>query len=97
MSFSFSVPATPSADFAAAAQTAKDNYEKASESNDYMLTQLASGLADAAIKAAAELVSDLADGNVVATLSGHYATDGKSASSVAVGITVTPVAPAPTV
>jgi hypothetical protein len=98
MSWSFSVPATPSADFADAAATAKSNYETQLSGNDYILDQLASGQADEAIKAASEVVASgvLGEGNVSALLSGHAVAEGQPAGSQSVSIAVScvPVEPA---
>lgn len=80
MSFSFGVPATPSADFEAAAAKAKDTYAAQQADNDYMLTQLASGLADEAVELAVSVVKSspsFADGTVSASLSGHAVPEGE--------------------
>jgi len=90
MSFSFSVPGGPAAEFADRAAQAKSALEAQSQANDYMLTQLASETADTAIKAAVELVAALGEGDAFGSISGHHATDDTSASSVSVSVTVTP-------
>jgi hypothetical protein len=93
MSWSFSVPAGPSGEFTDRANQAKATLEAASENNDYGLTQLASGQADEAIKAAQAVITSgvLGDGNVSASLAGHHATDDKSASSISIALSCTPV------
>lgn len=92
MSFTLTVPAGPAADFAARAAAAKVALEAQNESNDYMLTQLASLTADAAIKAAAELVAALTSDGAGASgsITGHHATDDKTASTVSVSVQVMP-------
>jgi len=83
MSFSFAVPATPAADFEAAAVKAKETYAAGLAGNDYMLTQLASGLVDEAIEVAVDIVKhgNLGDGNVSATLSGHAVPEGEAGTN----------------
>lgn len=97
MSFSFGVPATPATDFEAAAAKAKDDYAAAQADNDYMLTQLASGLADEAVELAVAAVkgSRLGDGTVSASLSGHAVPVGEAGTctltvSLSSTITATP-------
>lgn len=92
MSFSFSVPAGPASDFAAAAAAAKSQLQSTSEGNDYMLTQYASDTCDAAIKAASDLVNALGDGSGTASgsIAGHHANDGVSACTASASVSVTP-------
>lgn len=94
MSFSFSVPGGPASAFADNAAAAKAALEATNAANDYALTQLASSTADAAIKAASDLVAALDDGTgtASASISGHHATDDTSASSASVSVSVTPAA-----
>lgn len=92
MSFSFSVPTGPVSSFNDRAVAAKAALEATNEANDYMLTQLASDTADAAIKAATDLV-DMLDPNGIAnsaSIAGHHSDDGVSASSVSVSVSVSP-------
>jgi hypothetical protein len=96
MSFSFPVPNGPAAEFAERAAQAKAAVETASENNDYALTQIASSTADAAIKAAAELVAALAgDGSGTAggNIAGHHSTDATQGSSASVSVSYTPTPP----
>lgn len=83
MSFSFSVPAGPASKFEAAAVKAKDAYTESMAGNDYMLTQLASGLVDEAIEVAVDIVKhgNLGDGNVTASLSGHAVPEGQAGTN----------------
>lgn len=96
MSFSFSVPDGPASEFADRAAKAKADLEALNEANDYTLTQLASSTADAAIKAATDLVAALGDGTGTASASigGHHATDDVSTSSASVSVGYTPAKPA---
>lgn len=97
MSFSFSVPAGPSADFEENAVKAKDAYIASLAGNDYMLSQLASGLVDEAIEVAVDIVKhgNLGDGSVSASLSGHAVPEGQSGSnSLNIGLSCAVTAPA---
>lgn len=100
MSFSFSVPVGPAAEFGDRADKAKADMQTASENNDYQLTQLASDTAEAAIKASVALVDSLGvgnDGTASGTISGHHADNGVSASSASVSVTFTPAPAAPAI
>lgn len=96
MSWSFAVPAGPSTEFADRAAAAKEAYEKGLEGNDYGLTQLASGQADEAIKAAQSVVDSgvLGDGAVSGSLGGHYA-EAPGTSSISLSLSSVLSAPAP--
>lgn len=98
MSWSFTVPAVPAAQFEQAANAAKSTYEDNLAGQDYALAQLASGQADEAIKAAVAILNSgvIGDGNVSASLSGHAVTAGDSPSSQSVNVSLScsPVQPA---
>lgn len=94
MSFSFSVPDGLNADFATTAAAAKTALETSSENNDYVLSPAASDACDIAIAAASQLAATLGDDDatVTASIGGHRAVDGVSASTLTITVTVTPAA-----
>jgi hypothetical protein len=90
MSFSFAVTAGPAADFADAAEKARAAYAASIADNDYMLTQLASGLVEEAIALATEGVAKLGDGTAGASLSGHAVPAGEAGTNtLSVSLTCT--------
>lgn len=98
MSFNFSVSAGPAAEFTQRATAAKAALEAQYEANDYALTQIASATADAAVKAAAELVAYLAGDSAgtagVASIAGHHPTpDSSQTASVSISVQFTPATP----